>query len=301
MQTGDGGIEPMKLFQLFPRMVWKTIVPVLFVSLSVRDAAAADEWRNAYKVGDQVELHITGNFWQKCVVTENTPESVMKGRCEEFVEPPPGTYSRAGGVYILSQSDTRPARATSKATPRPSVTGSVRGSAQGSAKATSRGPGGFALGDKVEIEASGHWVPCMVVENHPDAIMRVSCEEYPALSRAAGVYTVDRDNPRAVRRATGKIGKIATPAPTPRPAAGPAGLKVGEYACYGSGGRILAGLGFEVLPGNRYTDLEDDNEGSFSISGTTVTFRGGHLGGQTGRDLRGHSFTLGAQAECEPY
>jgi hypothetical protein len=288
--------------KLVPRRVWRTVVPVLFVALGVRSAWAEDEWRNAYKVGDPVELHITGNFWQKCVVTENTPGSVMKGRCEEFVEPPPGTYTRAGGVYILSQSDTRPARAPNTATaPRPSVTGPARGSARGPTNAAQPGPGGFAVGDKVEIEASGHWVPCVVAENHPDAIMRVRCEEYPALSRAAGVYTVDRDNPRAVRKATGKSGKIATPAPTPRPVVGPAGLKVGEYACYGSGGRILAGLGFKVLPGNRYTDLEGGNAGSFSVSGATVTFRGGHLGGQTGRDMRGHSFTLGTQAECEPY
>jgi hypothetical protein len=285
------------------KMEWRTIVPVLFVLLSARSAVAQDEWRNAYKVGDKVELHITGNFWQKCVVTENNPDSVMKGRCEEFVEPPPGTYTRAGGVYILSKSDTRPARApsTAAASPRPSTPGTARNSGQGSAQAAPRGPGGFAVGDKVEIEASGHWVPCVVAENHPDAIMRVRCEEYPALSRVAGVYTVDRDNPQAVRKATGKIGKIATPAPTQRPVAGPAGLKVGEYACYGAGGRILAGLGFKVLSGNRYTDLEGDNEGSFSISGTTVTFRGGHLAGQTGRDLRGHNFTLGTQAECEPY
>jgi hypothetical protein len=285
-----------------PRRVWRAIVPVLFVALGVRGAEAGDEWRSAYKVGDPVELHITGDLWQKCVVTENAPESVMRGRCEEFVEPPPSTYRRAGGVYILYQGDVRPARppSTAGATPRPSGTGTARGPVQGSAGPAAPGPGGFTVGDKVEIEASGHWVPCVVAENHPDAIMRVRCEEYPALSRAAGVYTVDRD-PRSVRKATGKIGKIPTPAPTPRPVPGPAGLKIGEYACYGSGGRIMLGLGFKVLPGNRYTDLEGGNAGSFSVSGTTVTFSGGHLGGQTGRDLRGHSFTLGAQAGCEPY
>jgi len=286
-----------------PRVVWRTAVPVLFVALGVRSTWAEEEWRNGYKVGDTVELHITGNFWQKCVITENKPGSVMRGRCEEFVEPPPGTYRRAGGAYILSKSDTRLARppGAAAATPRPPVTGPARGSAQGPAQAASPGPGGFAVGDKVEIEASGHWVPCVVAENLPDVIMRVRCEEYPALSRAAGVYTVDRGNPRAVRKATGKTGKIATPAPAPRPVAGPAGLKVGEYACYGVGGRILLGLGFKVLPGNRYTDLEGGNAGSFSVSGATVTFQGGHLGGKTGRDMRGHSFTLGAQAQCEPY
>ncbi|HEX8411419.1 MAG TPA: hypothetical protein VF883_21350 [Thermoanaerobaculia bacterium] len=159
----------------------------------------------------------------------------------------------------------------------------------------------FAVGEKVEIEASNHWVPCVVSENQPPSIMRVQCEEYPSLSRAAGVYPVDRDNPSAVRHATGQTGPIAAAPPKRQQAAGPAGLKVAEYACYGSGGRPMAGLGFKVLSMNRYTDLEGDDTGSFSISGTTVTFRGGHLDGQTGRDLRGHSFTIARQAECEPF
>ena len=162
----------------------------------------------------------------------------------------------------------------------------------------------FSIGDRVEIEASNHWVPCVVVENHPDAIMRVRCEAYPALSRGEGVYTVDRDNPAAVRHATGQTGTVVTApaAPSTREQdPTPAGLKLGEYACYGSGGRILAGLGFIVLAGNRYTDPDGGNAGSFAITGTTVAFRGGHLDGETGRDLRGHSFTMGDQAECEPY
>jgi hypothetical protein len=159
----------------------------------------------------------------------------------------------------------------------------------------------FAIGDKVEIEASNHWVPCVVAENQPPSVMRVQCEAYPLLSRQEGLFTVDRDNPSAVRHATGQIGKIATVAPPSRELAGPAGLKAGEYACYGSGGRLMVGLGFKVLSRNRYTDLEDDNAGSFSVDGTNVTFHDGHLDGETGRNLRGHSFTLGDQAECEPY
>ncbi|MBK5255565.1 MAG: hypothetical protein JJE39_05995 [Vicinamibacteria bacterium] len=43
---------------------------------------------------------------------------------------------------------------------------------------------------------------------------------------------------------------VPQPPPRQAPKAGGAGLKIGEYACYGSGGRILAGLGFKVLPGN---------------------------------------------------
>ena len=168
----------------------------------------------------------------------------------------------------------------------------------------------FAVGDKVEIEASNHWVPCVVAENAPPSIMRVRCEAYPKLSRAAGLYTVDRDNPRAVRKATGVHGPApAAPAkPAPRSgaaggtgAAGSAGLKLGEYACYGAGGRIMIGLGFKVLPGSRFTDLDGRNAGTFSVSGDAVTFRGGHLGGQTGRELRNFNFRIGSKASCEPY
>lgn len=280
---------------------WRTArgAASLLSALAATDLRAQDEWRDAYKVGDRVELQITGDLWQKCVVTENAPNSVMKGRCEEFVEAPPSTYRRAGGIYILSRSDTR--KVGERAPPVPA--------GQAARTATTRGPGGglaggskgstFAVGDQVEIEASNHWVPCVVSENQPGSIMRVRCSPYPALSRVAGEYIVDRDNPAAVRRATGRIGLQPTAPPTPRVVPGPAGLRVGEYACYGSGGRIL--FGFKVLAGNRYADLEGSGSGSFSISGTSVSFRGGSLGGQVGRDLRGHSFTLASKAECEPY
>lgn len=50
-------------------------------------------------------------------------------------------------------------------------------------------------------------------------------------------------------------------------------LKTGEYACYGSGGRPLIGLGFKVQAGSRYTDLDDKSPGTYAISGTAVTFK----------------------------
>lgn len=135
------------------------------------------------------------------------------------------------------------------------------------------------------------------------AVMRVRCEAYPKLSRAAGVYVVERDNPSEVRPASaGPPGAIPvkTPPRKPEQATGD-GLKVGEYACYGSGGRILVGLGFKVVSGSRFTDLDGGNAGTYSVNGSTVVFRGGHLGGQTGRDLRNHNFRIGAQASCEPF
>jgi hypothetical protein len=78
------------------------------------------------------------------------------------------------------------------------------------------------------------------------------------------------------------------------------GLKLGEYACYGSGGSILIGLGFKVLAGNRYTDLDGKEHGTFSISEDNVTFRGGHLDGQVGTNLRDYKFNIHS-ASCEPF
>ncbi|MGJ3628064.1 hypothetical protein AB5I41_15770 [Sphingomonas sp. MMS24-JH45] len=49
------------------------------------------------------------------------------------------------------------------------------------------------------------------------------------------------------------------PAPravAPASTASTATLPLGEYACYGSGMRVLAGLGFRLLPGGRYADLD---------------------------------------------
>lgn len=79
------------------------------------------------------------------------------------------------------------------------------------------------------------------------------------------------------------------------------GLKVGEYACTGSGGRIMIGLSFKVLSGNRFTNLDGDQSGTFTISDGKITFRGGHLDGITGRDLKDNWFTVGSQASCGPY
>ena len=80
-----------------------------------------------------------------------------------------------------------------------------------------------------------------------------------------------------------------------------AGLRTGEYACYGVGGKVLIGLGFKVLPSSAYTDLDGKNRGSFSVAGGVVSFHGGHLGGQQGHDLYNGNFRIGAQASCEPF
>lgn len=122
-----------------------------------------------------------------------------------------------------------------------------------------------------------------------------------------------KDNPSAGVSATPLAGLSGTPVgpraaakAEPAPPAAPAGdnaLKTGEYACYGSGSQILAGLAFKVLPGKRYTDTDGGNAGSYRVDDGSVTFSGGHLDGTVGRELNRNrkSFRIGRQALCEPF
>jgi hypothetical protein len=282
-----------------------------------------DGWRGQYKVGDRVELKINDTMWQKCKVVGNNPASAMRLECEEYVEPPPGTYRRAGGVYTnTSKNDIRKEAAAKDGSSggflKRRVSGII-GAAKGKAEPQGKwGPGDewrgeFEVGDKVRFSVSGKaadFQTCTVTENNPELVMRVKCEAFKQWT--AGTYIVHSKNeirstktgakeePEPTNESSQKS-KVTTPTPSQRTAPSPSGLKVGEYACYGVGGRIMAGLGFKVLPGNRYTDLDGGNRGSFSVVGDTVRFRGGHLDGQVGRELRGHNFRIGAQASCEPF
>src|SRR6476660_8599923 len=67
-------------------------------------------------------------------------------------------------------------------------------------------------------------------------------------------------------------------------AANEAELKLGEYTCMGSGGTILIGLGFRVLPGRKYVSLDNTEGGSYALDAQAriVTFIGGFLAGQKG-------------------
>ena len=74
-----------------------------------------------------------------------------------------------------------------------------------------------------------------------------------------------------------------------------AGLQPGEYACAGSGGRILIGLGFRLQANGTYTDLDGKSSGTVSHNGSNLTFVGGHLAGQVGRNVRGGTnFEIGS-------
>lgn len=78
-------------------------------------------------------------------------------------------------------------------------------------------------------------------------------------------------------------------------------LPLGEYACYGSGQRVLIGLGFKLLAGGAYTDLDNKSRGRYAIVGANIRFTGGHLAGQTGRDIKNNGFTIGAMVSCQKW
>lgn len=69
-------------------------------------------------------------------------------------------------------------------------------------------------------------------------------------------------------------------------------LNPGEYACAGSGGRILIGLGFRLRADGTYTDLDGKTSGRVVYHGSSVAFVGGHLAGQAGRNVRGTGFEI---------
>ncbi|MES2987869.1 MAG: hypothetical protein V4808_08180 [Pseudomonadota bacterium] len=256
-----------------------------FGAASLVAATPAHAQRSPYQVGDQVELKASGNHWQKCVVMDpGSDESVMRMRCEPYQG---AGYSRGGGVYVESPDST----SVRKAAPE-------QPAQQPAAPASG---GGYHVGQQVEIEASKHWVPCTVsdIQMYGDQPMiRVRCSAYPALARGAGTYIV-HDSVNGIRPATGQTG----PAPVASPKrAGPGpgnSLRNGEYACYGSGQRIMAGLKFNITGPGSYTDAYGA-AGRYRINGTTVSFIGGALGGMTGYNLKtNNSFTMGSQASCE--
>ncbi|MFN2453306.1 MAG: hypothetical protein ABR577_03720 [Pyrinomonadaceae bacterium] len=305
-----------------------TIIGGLFTATALAVAQggwqAGDEWRGQYKVGDRVELKINDRMWQKCKVVGNSPNSVMRLDCEEYVEPPPGTYRRAAGINTnSSKNDIRPLGKEAAGKGKSlggflkrrvsNITNATKGKTEPQKEwaASDEWRSEFAVGDKVQFSISGKvadFQTCTVTENDPQFVMRVKCDAFKQWK--ADTYIVHSESNISSKKIAAKketeptdkdnrSQKPTTPSNQTAPSGG--GLKIGEYACAGSGGRILIGLGFKVLSGNRYTDLDNKDRGSFSIVGDTVRFRGGHLDGQVGRDLRNYGFTIGAQAHCEPF
>ncbi|MEO8359931.1 MAG: hypothetical protein ABI672_07870 [Vicinamibacteria bacterium] len=84
-------------------------------------------------------------------------------------------------------------------------------------------------------------------------------------------------------------------------AASAGGLRVGEYACYGSRNRIMIGLSVKVRSPGHYINLDSTHVGTYTIEGDKVNFHDGHMNGQQGRELNDGNFRIGVQAVCQPY
>jgi hypothetical protein len=107
----------------------------------------------------------------------------------------------------------------------------------------------------------------------------------------------------------GLPGAPAGKAPTDaKPAAPPAAteggnLYLGEYACYGAGNQLMAGMGFQLKPGGKYHDVDGERGGTYVYDAheSTISFRGGFLSGQAGRNVRNTGFRLSSTVNCEPW
>jgi hypothetical protein len=141
----------------------------------------------------------------------------------------------------------------------------------------------------LSLDEFGQWKAegAMTVTSGPDR----TCKPNPS----AGVSSIP----------LGSLQGSAAPAGAPPVATAPAArgatstLAAGEWACYGTGGRLLIGLGFRVASDGKYTDLDRKNPGTYTLQGGAITFRGGHLDGQTGRNLRGNHFDMSGTVSCE--
>lgn len=103
-------------------------------------------------------------------------------------------------------------------------------------------------------------------------------------------------------------GAAANNAPAPTPSASsnktPATtLYIGQWACYGFGSRLMAGMGFVLDRSGKYADVDGGRAGKYSYnpSASTITFRGGFLDGQVGKNVRTTGFDISATVNCEPW
>ncbi len=80
-------------------------------------------------------------------------------------------------------------------------------------------------------------------------------------------------------------------------------LYIGEYASYGTGNRLMAGMGFILKSNGRYTDVDNERGGSYIYNAklATITFKGGFLDGQVGKNVSSSGFDLSNTVRCEPW
>lgn len=134
--------------------------------------------------------------------------------------------------------------------------------------------------------SNGQWV----VDGRMTVSDGVRCAKNPA----AGVSSIPLATLQGAAAPAGK------PAAT---AQGQVELHIGEWACYGTGGRLMAGMGFHLQADGGYVDSDKKRAGRYTHNKAagTIAFQGGFLDGQTGRGLKGQSFDLSNTVSCEPW
>jgi len=279
----------------------RVCIPVALLASVLVAPAAAQNWWSNYKVGDRVMFSVSEREadLQPCIVVEADPQYGLRVQCQAFKH-------WGAGKYIVYHQNNLGGRAPAAAPQTPPTAAGGRAPVGGR-----NWWAGYAIGDKVMFSVSERkddLQPCTVVEAHPDYGLRVQCQAFKHW--AAGKYIVYNQNnlggapdPAPPTAGAGpKPAPAADPRATPPAAtAGTGPLKPGEYACYGSGGTLLIGLGFKLAADGTYTDLEGGNRGRVTVSGGSVIFDGGTLGGKTGRRLDGSRFVLGYATTCEPW
>lgn len=80
-------------------------------------------------------------------------------------------------------------------------------------------------------------------------------------------------------------------------------LYIGEYAAYGTGGRLMTGMGMTLTNGNRYYDLDKKRGGTYNYNkkAGTITFIGGFLSGQIGKNVSTKGFDISSTVYYEPW
>ncbi len=93
------------------------------------------------------------------------------------------------------------------------------------------------------------------------------------------------------------------PAPVPADRKPATLLYIGEYASYGTGGHLLIGMGFTLLQNGTYYNLDKKQGGSYTYNAqqATISFKGGFLNGQVGKNVKTTGFDLSETIHCEPW
>lgn len=155
---------------------------------------------------------------------------------------------------------------------------------------------GFMEGWKFDMlkDASGEWIVqgrFTVADNN--------CKDNP--SEGAEAIAL-KDVPGTPYTATKKAAGDSVQKKTADKSTG-SQLYIGEYACYGTGGQMMTGMGFTLLPNGKYYDLDKQRGGSYVYNATnaTISFKGGFLDGQVGKNVKNTGFQLSNTVNAEPW